>query len=155
MLVRCGSFMEASAARIRPTATRRTRQKACPTGAGPQTSRSRPLPLAHGKEGVIGSSPMLGLLESGRKICGFAVLNSVRTPATASRNAYGPACCPMLPFKPRPRGESDSRKKGRVRLPVTECREREARVKHAAGYGSITPTVAIDSILIELGDGYG
>ena len=62
MLVRYGSSMEASAARIRPTATRRNTSKACPTGAGPQTTRSRPLPRAHGKEGVIGSSPMLGLL---------------------------------------------------------------------------------------------
>jgi hypothetical protein len=36
--------------------------KARPTGRDPQTTRSGPPSRANGKEGVIGSSPMLGLL---------------------------------------------------------------------------------------------
>jgi len=58
-----GSFAEASATPIRPIETRRTRPTAQFLRRRPGSDPQPPAPRPHGKEGVIGSSPMLANLK--------------------------------------------------------------------------------------------
>jgi hypothetical protein len=59
--------MEASAALIAPANDRKARRKGRSVGDPSPFRRSRPHTRAHGKEGVIGSSPMLGLAKNSSK----------------------------------------------------------------------------------------